>query len=91
MTECVIEGDEGDFIDVKNLRRQHKEQIEVALLANAVSRKVLSKFTWLASYHNYFCDMVSSFPKYEESLKVSGTFDDIGITQLKRKKIFRVS
>lgn len=81
LTECVIDGDEQDFLDVKQLH-QHKEQIEVALLVNAEVPKVLSKFTWLASYHNYFCDMMSNFPGYEDSLKVSGAFDDIGIMRL---------
>lgn len=83
LTESIVEGDEGDLLDVKRLR-QHKEQIEIALLANAKVPNVLSKFTWLASYHNYFCDMVSCFLEYEDSLKVPGTFDDIGIMRLEK-------
>lgn len=70
LSECIIAGDDREYLDV-DLLRQHKDQVELALQANAGVPRVFSKFSWLAAYHNYFCDMVSNFPEYSNTLMVS--------------------
>ncbi len=85
LTECIIEGDEGDYLVHEHLR-SHKTQIESALKAYVAIPAVFAKFTWLASYHNYFCDMVSSFPEYNDTLKVSATLAATQFRRLDEKK-----
>ncbi|MEQ5297299.1 hypothetical protein AB7196_18580 [Providencia rettgeri] len=70
LMECIIDGGYEEYIDTKSLIR-HKHQIEKALKAYATIPTVFSKFSWLASYHNYFCDMISKFPEYNDTMKVS--------------------
>lgn len=70
LTECIIEGDDREYLDADSLRL-HKHQIESALKSYAAIPTVFSKFSWLAAYHNYFCDTVSKFREYDDSLKVS--------------------
>ncbi|MDM8752799.1 hypothetical protein [Morganella morganii] len=70
LMECIIDGVYEEYIDTKSLIR-HKHQIEKALKAYATIPTVFSKFSWLASYHNYFCDMISKFPEYNDTMKVS--------------------
>ena len=85
LTECIIEGDDRDYLDDKSLRR-HKKQIESALKGYAAVPAVFSKFAWLASYHNYFCDMVSGYPEYKDSLKVSAKLAATQFQRLSEKK-----
>jgi len=85
LTECIIEGDDQEYLDAKLLRR-HKKQIESALESYAAIPTIFSKFTWLAAYHNYFCDMVSSYPEYEDSLKVSATLTATQFQRLTKKE-----
>lgn len=70
LTECIIEGDDSYSLDSDSLC-SHKMQIETALKANEKTPAVFSKFAWLAAYHNYFCETVSDYPEYKDSLKVS--------------------
>lgn len=60
LTECIVEGADQEYIDAKSLFL-HKTQIESALKAYAAVPAVYSKFAWLAAYHNYFCDTVSTY------------------------------
>jgi hypothetical protein len=85
LTECIVEGDDREFLDAKSLRL-HKKQIESALKTYASVPSVFSKFAWLAAYHNYFCDTVSSYPEYKASLKVSVTLAAIQFQRLSKKK-----
>ena len=85
LTECIIEGDDREYLDAKSLRL-HKRQIESALKAYAAVPAVFSKFAWLAAYHNYFCEMVSSYPEYKDSLKVSETLAATQFQRLIKKK-----
>ncbi len=85
LTECIVEGDDREFLDAKSLRL-HKKQIESALKTYAAVPSVFSKFAWLAAYHNYFCDTVSSYPEYKASLKVSVTLAAIQFQRLSKKK-----
>jgi hypothetical protein len=71
LAECILEGPEGEWLNIASLRK-HKEQIENALDQYAEIPAVGAKFSWLAAYHNYFCDSVSSADDYTDSLKVSG-------------------
>lgn len=85
LTECIVDGDDGDFLDIESLRR-HKKQIESALKTYAAVPAVFSKFAWLAAYHNYFCDGVCLYPEYKASLKVSATLAAIHFQRLDKKK-----
>lgn len=85
LTECIVEGDDREFLDAKSLRL-HKQQIESALKTYAAVPSVFSKFAWLAAYHNYFCDTVSCYPEYKTSLKVSVTLAAIQFQRLSKKK-----
>jgi len=85
LTECIIEGDDGDYLNAESLCL-HKEQIEKALKIYAGIPTVFSKFAWLAAYHNYFCDTVSSYPEYKASLKVSALLAATQFQRLAKKK-----
>lgn len=85
LTECIIEGEDRNYLDDKSLRR-HKKQIESALKAYTAVPAVFSKFAWLAAYHNYFCDMVCSYPEYTDSLKVSETLATTQFQRLSEKE-----
>lgn len=85
LTECIIEGDDREYLDAKSLRR-HKKQVESALKAYASTPAVFSKFSWLAAYHNYFCDTVSDYPEYNEAMKVSATVYAVQFQQIIKKK-----
>jgi len=85
LTECIVSGDEQEYLDIERLGR-HKIRIEDAMREYAAVPTVVSKFAWLAAYHNYFCDSVSSYPKYKASLKVSGMLSDAQVKRLTKKK-----
>lgn len=70
LDECVIVTNDDDVLDTESLDL-HKQQIEQALTSYANNIPVFAKFSWLSAYHNYFCDSVSNFEGYTESLKVS--------------------
>lgn len=72
LTECLIDNGNENSLDITSLKR-HKNQIEDALRENENTQKVFSKFVWLALYHNYFCEQVSGYPNYLDSLKISST------------------
>ena len=85
LTESIIEGDDREYLNAKSLRL-HKKQIESALKNYAAVLTVFSKFSWLAAYHNYFCDTVSGYSEYEDSLKVSAKIAGIHFQRLTKKK-----
>jgi len=85
LAECIIEGDEREYLDAKSLRR-HKKQVESALKTYALIPAVFSKFAWLAAYHNYFCDTVSGYPEYNEAMKVSATVCAVQFQRITKKK-----
>lgn len=70
LMECIIDGMEEQHLDTASLIL-HKQQIEKALKTYSTIPTVFSKFAWLASYHNYFCDMISEHPEYDKNMKVS--------------------
>jgi hypothetical protein len=69
LSECILENSEGEWLDIASLRK-HKVQIEKALVQYAAQPAVFAKFSWLAAYHNYFCESVSSANDYTDDLKV---------------------
>lgn len=85
LSECILEGDDREYLDDKSLRL-HKKQVESALKTYAAVPTVFSKFSWLAAYHNYFCDTVSGYPEYKASLKVSATLAAIQFNPITKKK-----
>ncbi|WP_141118338.1 hypothetical protein [Pantoea sp. AMG 501] len=70
LVECIIDDLYEQRLDTNSLIL-HKQQIEEALKTYATIPTVFSKFAWLASYHNYFCDMISEHPSYVNTMKVS--------------------
>lgn len=84
LSECILQTDEGEEVD-KNSLKQHKDQIEYALAQYAGQPAVFAKFSWLAAYHNYFCDSVSSYPGYSDELKVSNEFATVKFKRLAKK------
>ncbi|WP_165707423.1 hypothetical protein [Pectobacterium polaris] len=70
LVECIIDGMDEQHLDTDSLIL-HKQQIEKALKTYSTIPTVFSKFAWLASYHNYFCDMISEYPEYDKTMKVS--------------------
>ena len=83
LSECIIETDEGEEIDLKSLKK-HKGQIEHALAQYAAEPAVFAKFSWLAAYHNYFCDSVSPYPGYSDKLKVSSELATVKFNTLSK-------
>lgn len=82
--ECVIETDDGLELDTEALGI-HRNQIEHALNQYAKQPSVFAKFSWLAAYHNHFCDSVSSFPRYSDELKVSAELATVKFKRLVEK------
>ena len=83
LSKCLVETAEGEHLDRKALRK-HKLQVEVALTENATNPSVFAKFTWLAAYHNFFCDTVSDYPEYVVSLKIRKKLVAINLSRLKK-------
>lgn len=69
LSECILDGDTGYELDIAPLNL-HKEQIEQSLTKYRDKPVVYAKFSWLSSYHNYFCDSVSQLDGYSDDLKV---------------------
>lgn len=82
--ECVIETDDGPELDTKSLGI-HRNQIEHALNQYAKQPSVFAKLSWLAAYHNHFCDSVSLFPGYSDELKVSAELATVKFKRLVEK------
>jgi len=84
LSECIVETDDGEELDSKSLKK-HKEQIEHALIQYAAQPAVFAKFSWLATYHNYFCDSVSSYPGYSDKLRVKSELATVKFNTLIKK------
>ncbi len=80
LSECVLDSGEAWGLDVESLGT-HRDRINEALLEFNDNPNVFSKFKWLSDYHNYFCDSVSGYPNYSDTLKVS---DELSITKFRR-------
>lgn len=75
LNECLIEDDALE-IDAVSLRR-HKEWIEKNLEEFKDTERILAKYSWLASYHNFFCGLVEDVLGYEPGLLVGGPVPEI--------------
>jgi len=64
---------------------QHAKVITERLTEHAGSERVRSKYLWLASYHNHFCDLVQNGEGYSDVVRVQGEFPDFGIRCLRRE------
>lgn len=69
LTESILEMDDGDEIDGDSLAI-HKKRIQEGLKLYVNNTCVYAKYSWLAAYHNFFCDSVSYLPGYKKSLKI---------------------
>lgn len=47
----------GDFKNYFEIITAHKNQIETAIYKNSNDSKIMVKYSWVAKYHNYFCDL----------------------------------
>lgn len=84
LSECIVETCDGEKIDSKSLKK-HKEQIENSLVQYAGQPAVFAKFAWLATYHNYFCDSISSYPGYSNKLKIKSDLATVKFNTLIKK------
>jgi len=87
LSECYIYPDyANESMEINwNALKIHKEQIEKSLNVYQADPYVFAKFSWLAEYHNYFCDSVKFYSGYNSNLKISSTlskvqFKDIATT-----------
>jgi hypothetical protein len=69
LAECYLD-DGSEEIDWGALHI-HKERVEAALTEHRASLAIFAKFSWLAAYHNYFCDLVQTYPRYDPNLRIS--------------------
>lgn len=76
LSKCIIDGFEERVLNI-NFLETHRDRINEALIKNADDPKVFSKFIWLASYHNYFCDSVIDHNNYSDKLKVDNDLYEI--------------
>lgn len=60
----------------------HAQVIENRLNEYSANERILPKYQWLASYHNFFCDLVSNGEGYSDSVRVPGAFPKYGLRQL---------
>ena len=84
LDECIFETDDGDELDTKSLGL-HRDQIEQALNLYKQKPTVFAKFSWLAAYHNHFCDSVSSYYGYSDKLKVNTELATVSFKKLEKK------
>ena len=84
LSECVYETFNGYELDTSSLET-HRDKITEALLKHSNNPQVFSKYVWLSTYHNYFCESVSEFPNYSKELKVDTTHSEIHFSRLDEK------
>jgi hypothetical protein len=65
----LSEASEEEFVDWQALRN-HKQQIEWSLEKYKANSQVFAKLSWMAGYHNYFCEPLKSHSGYDPSLKI---------------------
>lgn len=81
LSECI--NDTGDSEEVSwAALQEHRTQIESALVKYQKLPAIFAKFTWLAAYHNYFCESVSTYPGYKDNVRVSGKLTSIQFKKL---------
>ena len=72
----LIDDDKNEFIDYLTITHldwnkilKHKKVIENKLMENRSDIRVLSKYQWVANYHNFFCDEnkmeIDDYEKYK--------------------------
>jgi hypothetical protein len=83
LRECIIEGDEEESLDVKKLVT-HRTRIEEALKESQGNDRVHAKYSWLACYHNYFCESVKQLRGYKKSMLVGGAAENVLIRSIRK-------
>lgn len=81
LDECIRETWDGLELDIESLA-QHRDRIQDALTRYSSQPAVFAKFSWLSAYHNYFCDSVTSFPGYNENLKINSKLMTVSFTRI---------
>lgn len=74
----IAEEEHGPFYDEF---KKHKEAVEYALLKHKDNPPVWSKYSWVAAYHNYFCEMHSRY--FDDQYKI-----DVELFRAVPKRIF---
>jgi hypothetical protein len=83
LDECIIDSGEDLTLDADSLLL-HKKQITNSLSKYAHQPAVFAKFSWLAAYHNYFCESVAAYPEYSKKLKISSKLMTVKFSQLEK-------
>lgn len=81
LSECFVDTGVSEEINWATLRT-HKKQVEKALNKYRHLPAIFAKFSWLAAYHNYFCEGVSAYPGYESKMLVSEKLASIHFKKL---------
>jgi hypothetical protein len=82
LAECIVDGHDSEEVAWSALRT-HKKHVEAALKEYQQVPAIFAKFAWLASYHNCFCDSVSNYPGYKDTVRVSKKLASIQFRRLK--------
>ncbi|MNG15857.1 hypothetical protein D3C84_997130 [compost metagenome] len=70
LDECIFDAGDSEDVDWPSLNT-HKTNIETALAEHRSAPTIFNKYSWLAAYHNYFCQSLVNHPDYEESILIS--------------------
>jgi hypothetical protein len=77
LSEAIVDGEvRWDELD------RHAELVRSRVNEFATNDSLLPKYLWLASYHNYFCGLLSGHEEYSENLQIRVTLPEHGIRQL---------
>ncbi len=81
LSECILDTHDSEEIAWSALKT-HKKHVEAALKEYQQAPAIFAKFSWLAAYHNYFCDSVKDYPGYKDSVRVSKKLSSIQFKKL---------
>jgi hypothetical protein len=81
LSECSLQVDGYEEIDW-NALRIHKEKVEAALTEHSAAPTIFAKFSWLAAYHNHFCNSVKTYPGYDPNLIISSNLATVKFREI---------
>lgn len=81
LDECIVDAGDSEDVDWSSLST-HKTNIETALAEHRSAPAIFNKYSWLAAYHNYFCQSLVNHPDFEESILISNDVAPIAFRTL---------
>lgn len=81
LDECIFDTEDTEDIDWTSLSK-HKINIEIALAEHRSAPAIFKKYSWLAAYHNYFCQRLVNHPDFEESILISSDVASVNFRTL---------